>query len=678
MRTVKPKTAPRKPLAPNLLLARFTPDPLALSQMPVATLRMPYTNAIRAFTDWLAGYFKRHNVRDDYGDTISPYPPYRLLNTALLALAPTFAHAFEWYGYSPNKYLQMLVVGKPEEPLACPTTAQIASVMRQWIRVWHGGDGGKWLQNAVADEGKSAWETLLTALNADPDTAWRTDYDLRELLTDTRQEGGFAFDLMPNLVATLLHETETVIHGKTVRWRRMQEGGKHLCLVTDPIPVQIPRTTTRRSANGTYAPKTTVFDTFLSYKLEIALHDQAGLATPWVYLKPHCTRYATLPMTFNKRDTEITILTGANEARLNGWVTDTTLVRLKASKIPKQAVWLDNLPKLLKEIGARALPEAKEICANPTAYWSREAGGVPRDQYYIVHTEGYSYKGAATHPVFAGLPLAEQAEIIGTLTNGFLRDVLTPDAAIIPDPFGFDPKNEPVILRNIEQIRKYDGVMTEATYKKAGLDLAGARKACNDKWRPTLLSAIARATRGKRLLVACFYHTPDTLDWVERGLWQSSLLLAGDDPKPDEVTLLPIPLPAHLLDLVKPCAKKSDNKPQSVPDTTAWRTDLLRRWQEFLGEKLAPYAGNDSVLVSAIVELDKSHDPNGKTTILGRESAHSVVREVFARNNVRVQMTAPIPKGVGRNQFDSAQIGKSLNVVQETVTRQLGRSEDVV
>lgn len=664
----------KKPTSPDLLLSRFTPVPEAFAGMKIAMLKMPYVSALQEFSKWLETYVARQQGVND--DSVSRKLPYRLLNSALVACAPTLAHAFEWYSGKEIKGFHMLAVAKADAPLVYPTANQVASVMRQWIRVWH--DHSAWLQQAVATtEGYEEWQTLITTMREAPDTDWRTDYDPLDLFQQGTPEEGLAYDIIPNLLVTLLQDTESVIRGHTVRWRRMQEGGKHLCLLSNPIPVSITRTTEERDSEGNWTKKTESHNTFFCYRVELRRHTQAGRETPWIFVKTHCTRIAHHPLVRNERGTELTILVGTNKSRLNGWDRDSTLVRLKASKNVAASQWLYNLPELLAELKAEPLISPKDICANPRTHWAGSDNGLPEDEYYVLHTEGYKYsedgKRRSGHVVLSGLPLPEQAEIISALTCGPLSTVLKPATTLTPEAFSLEKATEPAVLRDIEELCKYWGD-SKAGSSRATPEREEARRQYRVRWHPEILKAIQLGTRSRRLIIPCFHSNQHTLDWIQRGVWRESLLLSDVDEKPDNIVFLSIPIPADRADLVRPYPIEAEAKPPRGQDIANWREELRQRWSDFIEETLAEYIAEPDTLISAVVELDRANSPETfkKKNLPVAAGAHGIVREAFARKSMRVQMTYPFRKPAGNDRIDSGQKGKAQNVAQEVLTRQLG------
>ncbi|MES2459887.1 MAG: DUF3962 domain-containing protein, partial [Armatimonadota bacterium] len=405
------KTKKKRPLShqPDMLPARFTLKPQAFAGMTAATLKRPYYNALTQFTEWLKDYFERvpQKRQDDDGRPFQPKPPYRLLNHTLTACAPTIVHGFEWYkNNEKDKGYRMVAVGRSSQTedsnatissIAYPSENDIADVMRLWIKQW---GERPWLKTIIEGEGKTPWESLTDSLSKPPDTHWIEDIPAQKLL---EKGEGLAYQVIPSLIATLLHETESTIgpNRETIEWRRMQEGSSgRYCIVSQPLPVEFLK---KNNQTGETQPKSGYF----SYKIEVELQTQAGRKEQWLYLSLHCMRYAHLPLASNKRGNEITVLVRANQARLQNWKVDSTLVRLKATpnaspKSRDRVMWLEDLPSLLTELKARPLVPPGDIYDDPTRYWRKPGSTGYADEYYILHMEGYGYKGRQAQSVLTG------------------------------------------------------------------------------------------------------------------------------------------------------------------------------------------------------------------------------------------------------------------------------------
>jgi hypothetical protein len=112
--------------------------PGALSGMQVAVLDFPYSEA---FDSFLAG-LKRVLGLDQL--ELWQYPPYRLLNNAIAACAPTVVHGFERYGEGRSQVRRMVAVGRPvcgdvvlsaSSSLRCPPEESIAQLIRLWVQI---------------------------------------------------------------------------------------------------------------------------------------------------------------------------------------------------------------------------------------------------------------------------------------------------------------------------------------------------------------------------------------------------------------------------------------------------------------------------------------------------------------------------------------------------------------
>jgi hypothetical protein len=679
--TTKAKRAPAP--TPDALPARFTLNTQAFAGMTAATLKMPYSEPLWRFTKWLEGYFERvpQSRRDENGRTIRPQPPYRLLNDVLTACAPTIVHGFEWYQKSQNdKGRRMLVVGKPsldEAGLAYPSEDEIADVMRLWLKQW---GERTWLRNIIQGEGKLHWEAVCTSLSQPPDTHWETDISPHVLL---EKDDGLAYEVIPSLIATLLHETEACIgpHQHIVRWRRMQEANKRYCVVSHPIPVEF---LDKNDRTGSDERKSGYF----SYKIEFALQTQAGREQPWLYLSLHCMRYADMPLSYNTRRNEVTVLVGANQARLQNWKVDTTLVRLKATananpKNRDKVMWLEDLPPMLAELKARPLAKPGDLYENPCLYWRNTSESRSADEYYVLHTEGYRYKGNKTHPVLTGFSLLERAEVLGSLCEGALRNVITPDAAMRADVRRFEDHNKPTALHTFADLTpsiSLENLSNEeknsSTVERDALRLA--RIAVRDtklqqqrqRNQPVITRALHRATRGKMLAIACFHREADTLDVLIAAL-RKTFQLNDLDAWPSQLIVLTPLIPTP--ELVQPL-EEIGNMRRKDDEVARWRDRKIAEWQALLQDTFGDYLTRSDIVCSAIVELDKhTHTENRVTKITpDRRSIHSVIREACVRQGVLSQMIVTPDKLFGLPKRDSGTKGKAQQTVQDITTRQIG------
>jgi hypothetical protein len=104
----------------------------ALQKFEIKVLDFPYQSAIDEFLAGLQPLLRRDRFAG------WQYPPYRLLNSAIIACAPTVVHGFEDY----RGVRRMLAVGKPIYDrsgvivgltLCYPSEEQIAQLIQIWV-----------------------------------------------------------------------------------------------------------------------------------------------------------------------------------------------------------------------------------------------------------------------------------------------------------------------------------------------------------------------------------------------------------------------------------------------------------------------------------------------------------------------------------------------------------------
>lgn len=283
-----------------VLPARMSLIQNAFAGLEIAVLDFPYQDAIDEFTKGLKQVLRK--------DQLEPwqYPPYRLLNSAIVACASTVVHGFEKYGQYSSIVRRMLAVGKPiynqsnsviGSTLQYPLEEQIAQLIRAWIQVW---GQQPWIKRHIENEARGLWRNLEQSLDAQPQTRWRR-IEPEFLVADINAETGLAFNAIPSLLATLLHGEISIIgqQKKEVKWRKAQDIPNRLCVVSEPLPISFMRKRGYTEELG---------DGFFAYKLEFQIHTQMGRTEPWIHVFLHCQRYAHLPLTRNTRGNDLLYL----------------------------------------------------------------------------------------------------------------------------------------------------------------------------------------------------------------------------------------------------------------------------------------------------------------------------------------------------------------------------------
>lgn len=286
---------PKKSNHPQILLpARMTIRPEAFQNLAVAVLDMPYGTAIQNFLN---------KAKESLDHPLTP--PYTLLNSAIVACAPTVTHGFERGGQN----RRMMAVGKPlydstgqiiGSDFQYPSEEVIAQIITAWVYQW---GRSRRFKHLIEGQLESIWNKLTKAISEPPDTKWR-EIPADRLIRDLSTEQGLAFNAIPSLLATLLHEQESFIGDSQmpVRWRRSQDDKEKFCAVSYPIPTFFSKEPDFREKSK----KPKEIQDFFAYKLVFRVQTQTGREKPWIYAFLRCQRYARSPLTSNKRGNDIT------------------------------------------------------------------------------------------------------------------------------------------------------------------------------------------------------------------------------------------------------------------------------------------------------------------------------------------------------------------------------------
>lgn len=108
---------------------------------------------------------------------------------------------------------------------------------------------------------------------------------------------------------------------------------------------------------------------------------------------------------------------------------------------------------------ARSLIKPQEILNNPTEYGNLDNQIWNKDEYYIIHAEGYKYreegqKGSGhEHHINTGFSLRERANITSKVLQ-LLDGVLIPDRPMECDIIAPPGTKMPLAMRDYEYLRK--------------------------------------------------------------------------------------------------------------------------------------------------------------------------------------------------------------------------------
>jgi hypothetical protein len=530
------------PLPTSVTLRRFSIDQTKFSEdFEIWTLEFPFGQAIERYRSKVQSRLRA------LGKTEYLNAPYRQLNNALMTVCPTLTHGFEYAGK--QKPYRALAVGVPSSPVQLPSPQSIRHVVREWALLWT--KLPYITDNVPEDEQRTMRTELITAINGPlNEWAWRKN-TARQLLGSFDSKETLNYTALPSLMATLLHDRESIIHGKCIRWRKVQErdGSNNKLSVVGfinqrPIWARYSIPGFRGDASG---------EGFGAYKLEFRLETQAGREDPWLFVSLHVQRYGDKPLTHPNERRRVSILTAANHARLDDFPVDTTLVRLQTREKDGIAEWHDFLAQLLEGIGASKLAAPQHIYDHPQSYW-RPLGAGPdysQDEYYIVHAEGYGYgDDASGHQLRVGLSMMDSAKVMDSVMNEHLT-MLVPDMPLQIDHRPFSPVNTPRALRDYEFMSKPGRVRPDEMERM-----------------------IQRALRGQQMLIAVLWNSPDTRDGIFMALRQA-LLLEPHKPFPPNVTVMDHSISAGLLD---PLDFKNKNLNSSIQQRIRdWRAYLQAR-----------------------------------------------------------------------------------------------------
>ncbi|BAY24423.1 hypothetical protein NIES2100_42180 [Calothrix sp. NIES-2100] len=641
----------------NILLpARMSLVKNAFAKLEIAVLPFPFVQIVRDFC---------HDIKQTLyrGKNREVTPPYRQLNNALLACASTLTYGFEYVGSDEETKLplyQALAVGTPENPLKTPTPQQIHELVRIWAQEWTKQYGTKNEVNSVCDRFLERINTI------PPDWDWQP-IKPETLVRDINAERGLGFQAIPSLLATMLHGKKCIINSgkrqQEIQWRKVQGGGSGrvgLYVVSKPF---------KANYTDNYGKEK---EGYFAYRLDFNVETQAGRFNdngnlePWIFLHLSCQRYPHKPLLEANYGRDISVLMGMNKARLSDYEVDSTLVRLVIDNNSKEEenLWRLQLPELLAAFKARALEQPDNILNNPAGFGNLDNSNNwgDRDEYYIVHTEGYKYEHEQHkrgHSIKTGFSFLERGDIIARVLE-LLNGVLIPDNPMqsdIPAPSGI---KAPLAMRDYEFISR--------------------PRTKRQPYQQIATDAIYRALQGKPMHIFIIYREQDTCEVVYQQLRDVFLLNENED-FPQDITVSKI-----LIDdatLLQPLntggfSPKDRNKfDDQIRKQHQVKRDL---WRTFLQKNAIPlidFETNPHCL--AIIEIGRIK----KKGILPQQNIKGAIREACVREGISSQMIQSIPTGKPKSinseddedkspAYSKATKGRVMNALLDGTLRQTG------
>ena len=365
-------------------------------------------------------------------DDTNKTPPYRRLNTVLTALAPTLAHPFVVRKNADTKQpeRQMLVVGT--DVAHRPKPEQISDLAYEWGKQW-GYDNFK---KVIEGVGKDAHQRLLDRLQR-PAQQWQ-ETDAASLFLNLEAGTQTGYRAIPSVLASLMANKQSYIHGKRIKWRLIQDGANGLAVISNPFHAQY-EDVYHNTKEGTFA-----------YKLEFRLQTQVGSPHHWIHLYVRCSRYVDKLLKDVNFQRDVSVKVGIDQPRLSGWGWSPTLVTLPLTGGASNPRWQEDPVQLLSAMKARDLVAPDQLLQAPQNYRTSSAMSL-YDEYFVVHAEGFRPK----HEVKTGFDFAELREIASAvgdilgleLSNGqtLVSDIPTKEMHL---------SNLPLMMYGIDDLQK--------------------------------------------------------------------------------------------------------------------------------------------------------------------------------------------------------------------------------
>lgn len=649
--------------SPVALPARMDLAADSFKNMKIAVLMFPFSKEVQDFCRDMKQVLRNKKII---------YPPYRQLNKSLLACTSTLTYGFEWL--ETIDYISQyraLAIGKSEKELNIPTPEQIHDLIFAWAQTWT----EQYLKKkGNQDEIETVCTRFLDAIdNITEDWNWKY-IEPEILINDINSNNGLGYQAIPSLLATLSHEKTITIQlegrEQKITWRKVQGGGSTktgLHLVGQPFKVNYIE---KNEEDDTEKEK----DGYFAYRLDFHIHTQAGrfngkkYLKPWIFLHLSCQRYAHEPLKKANHGRDISILMGMNTARIDNYPFDSTLVKLTIKNYSNK-YWDEQLPYLLAAFKARSLPKPQGILDNPKKYSNLDnVNEWNKDEYYIIHTEGYKYKeegqkgGGHGHSIKTGFSLKERADITSQVLQ-FFKDILIPDKPMECDikiPAG---KKLPLAMSNYEIHRKS---LIPSALKK--FTEAEKQKYIQEK-QNIIADSIKRAYNNQQICLFVIYYEKHTRILIHQQL-RNAFLLQDKDNLPEWLIVKYIPInSSELIDKITVTDLPSKNK-NFDEEIRKGHTKKRQAWQKFIKNNVFTEVKDKNKLnLFAIIEIGKTKEP-GKHP---KQSIRGAVREACVLENINSQMLQTVePMKKDNTAYNDKTRGRALNAVLDVTLRQTG------
>ncbi|WP_392479783.1 pPIWI_RE module domain-containing protein [Nostoc sp. C110] len=662
---------PKKDVQPPILLpARMNLAEDALTDLEIAVLEFPFAKIVADFRNSMEEVLSANRKK-------KVWIPYRQLNNGLLACASTLTHGFEYFDTSDYR---ALAVGTVENPLRVPTPEQIHELVIIWAQEWAKQFDGK----GKADQVNSVCDRFLQNMAIVP-TNWNWQpITPKTLIQNINAEKGLGYQAIPSFLATLLHGKKCVIRSgqreQEIQWRKVQGDGSGrtgLFLVSQAFPALY---------TDDYGNER---EGYFVYRLDFRVQTQAGRFNqngklqPWIFLHLSCQRYAHEPLIETNYARDISVLMGMNEERLSGYEVDSTLIRLTIENNGREDsnLWKFQLPNLLAAFKARPLETTDNIFCNPSRYGNLDNHpNMNRDEYYLVHAEGYKYEHEnhkRGHSIKPGFSLQERGDIVAQVLE-LLNGVLIPDDPMqsdIPAPSG---QKTPLAMRDYEYISQPPSFTKQQKEKLTEKEIRQRVNNRRQERQTIIADAIKRALQGKPTHLFILWRERDTYDVTCQTLRDAFLLNEGEDfPEHVKVSSVWIDDPNLLkrLDTAELVPKDGQEFDKQIRKQHQMKLDA---WRDFLKHKvIASIDSTTKPYCFAIVEIGQTK----KKGVHPKQSIYRVVREACVLEKIGSQMVQTVkPKSSDKEDestdtspsYSKKTEGRILNAVLDVTLRQVG------
>lgn len=604
----------------NATLMRFSVNPnQLLDEYAIWTLDLPaiFQEALWQFKSDIQGRLKSVGKGENIGI------PSRQLNNALMAVFPTLVHGFEINRMDTDRkpvYTPCVAIATSSESSQIPDPENIRHVIREWALLWL--EKPYLTEHIPEDERATMRSKLVVALNRPvQDWRWRR-LSSSQLISSFDPKQSLNYKALPSVFAALLHGKTSIVHGRQIEWRKVQDGESQKLSVVGFVnqrPIKAGYSIHEYKINKEG-------EGYFAYKLQFRLETQAGRNEPWLFVSLHAQRYAHESLTHANDRRRVSVLTAANRSRLDDSLKDLTLIKFRTRDVSKNESetnfeWNDNIAELVARIGASPLASPNDIFNAPQNYWRSSQPTVKiHDEYYIIHAEGYGYGDDEDgHQLEAGFSMTDSAAVFDEIVNSHLT-MLQWDDPLIPDDV-----STPSGIKTPSAMRDYTAWSTPPAMKASDWGAEDERQderqeryeKQRSRYQQVAKEAVARALRDKDVLICVIWNNESTRDGICKALQEAFLLNPGDS-YPSNVKVMDCFVGQHLLDSLILDEKKYDKAHHK----------RMAEWRNFLQENLPAHSNR-----LAIIET------YGKRKSWGVKGA---IREACGREGITSQMVETI------------------------------------